>query len=275
MSRSRGWCFTLNNYSEDDELLVYDLAHRCDYICVGRERGASGTPHFQGYIYWSTLKSLSQMCEEIHGAHWEPQRGTPAQASEYCKKEGDYFEHGTLPLQRQERGGMEKERWELALSAYKAGNYEAVPPDILIRYGKGLDFAVSKLVKYDLSDTEEKMEWYYGASGTGKSRRARDENPGAYLKMCNKWWDGYSGEDVVIIEDFDKSHSVLCHHMKIWADRYSFPAEIKGAKMDIRPKKIIVTSNYHPRDIWIESADLDPIMRRFRITHFNSLFVNN
>lgn len=267
----RNYCFTVNNYSEEDESQCYAMAWEWNikYIVVGREYGELGTPHLQGLVCFKDAKTLSAVKKLFPTAHFEEMRGTFEQASDYCKKEGDFFEWGILPMDQQRKGEKGREWYQEQLKAVSEQRYFDVDPAYLIANFNGLHKAASLLYPPKLLDTEQKMEWYYGASGTGKSRRAREENPGAYLKMCNKWWDGYTGQEVVIIEDFDVDHKVLCHHLKIWADRYPFPAEVKGGKIDIRPKKIIVTSNYHPGMIWEKETDLQPILRRFRVTYFD------
>jgi hypothetical protein len=111
-------------------------------------------------------------------------------------------------------------------------------------------------------------EWHVGPSGTGKSRGVREKYPGAYYKMCNKWWDGYQGEETVVIEDIDKVHSVLGHHLKIWGDHGAFLAETKGGAMMIRPKRIVVTSNYEIEEIWQDRETIEPIMRRYKTIHY-------
>ena len=42
--------------------------------------------------------------------------------------------------------------------------------------------------------------------------------------------------------------------------------ETKGGARKIRPKKIIVTSNYHPNEMRFKDAELDQILRRFKVT---------
>lgn len=115
--------------------------------------------------------------------------------------------------------------------------------------------------------------WFFGSTGSGKSHAARNEFPKSYLKVSNnKWWDGYRQgvHTTVIMDDFDISHNYMGFNLKIWADRYAFTAEVKGATLMLRPNHIIVTSNYHPAQIWPNDKEmtLDPILRRFKIVHF-------
>jgi len=269
--RSKHWLFTWNNYSDDDfdGLVVVD----CVYLVAGREVAPeTGTPHIQGYIVMAGLKSLKQM-KTVLGSqvHWEAARGNAEQNFVYCSKEGDFVEYGVRPACPGRKKGEQAERWAVALEQAKAGLPQE-DPQIEFVHGKLVKWhRAEALMKRGLQDTDGQMLWYWGDSGTGKSRKAREENPEAYLKMCNKWWDGYEDQDVVIIEDFDASHNVLGHHLKIWADRYPFLAEYKGGAMKIRPKVVIVTSNWHPSTIWSDPNTLGPVLRRFQCTEFKKL----
>jgi hypothetical protein len=186
------------------------------------------------------------------------------------------LERGTAPQSKADIGAAEEQRWKKLLEAAEEGNLEEIPYKIRFNNPRLLEHHHSVgLKKRKLEDTEVEHLWYYGPSGTGKSRKARSENPDAYLKNCNKWWCGYSDQEVVLIEDFDKRHECLSHHLKIWADRYPFLAETKGPAQSTRPARIIITSNYHPRDIWADDSDLEPILRRFKIHHFVTPFEKN
>jgi len=270
MERSRAWTFTLNNYTEESEQLLQALDVK--YLIYGREVGESGTPHLQGYVSFANPRRFNAIKKTLPvGSHIEAALGNSQQNFDYCTKDNDYFEKGTRPKTAKEGGAMEKKRWDDAMQSAKDGRLDDIPTDIRVRY-----YRTWKQIKSDymppVPDADDTTGiWYYGEAGAGKSRTARADYPDAYLKMCNKWWDGYQDEPYVIIDDIDCKHDCLGHHLKIWADRYAFLAETKGGAIKIRPDKIIVTSQYSPEQIWSDQPTVDAIRRRFKCIHVKKI----
>ena len=65
----------------------------------------------------------------------------------------------------------------------------------------------------------------------------------------------------------------LADRLKVWADRYPFPGEIKGGRIEgIRPLKVIVTSNY-TRRVLPQLNDLEPILRRFKVVNLEPILL--
>lgn len=277
-SRSRSYVFTLNNFNADDVLDLRQSGRELrdvKYLVFGREIGESGTRHLQGYVQFKQPKSFAAAKRWISSrAHVEKANGKPWQAADYCKKDGDFEEFGVAPISPKSKGQKEKERWSGILKFATEGNLDGLAeeePQAFIQH-----YSTLKRIACDygpvLCDNESVSGvWYYGAPGVGKSRLARDRAVGVpYLKNCNKWWDGYMGHDTVIIDDFDKGHKVLGHHLKIWADRYAFTAEVKGSSIRIRPKHIIITSNYKIEEIFEDPSLIAALRRRFRVMHLIS-----
>lgn len=90
--RARGWSFTLNNYTEEEYKTISDWTqkHSKKYI-IGKEIGAQGTPHLQGYLYVQNTAKLSTLKGLLTRAHWERSRGNPEQNYKYCSKDNDFI----------------------------------------------------------------------------------------------------------------------------------------------------------------------------------------
>lgn len=102
INRARGkrWVFTLNNYTEGEKQLLNDLgdSEHVEYAVLGYEEGESGTPHIQGFVIFRDRKTFNQAKGLLGGrCHVEIAKGNPKQASDYCKKDGAFDEHGELP----------------------------------------------------------------------------------------------------------------------------------------------------------------------------------
>lgn len=270
-SRSRGWCFTINNYTEEEYKQCIDAI--CQYIVVGKEVGESGTPHLQGYIHYDQPVPMSRVKHDLsQRAHVEKRFGTLSQAVDYCKKDGSFFENGKLRL-------ANDNKWKDIIHLAELGDMDQIKEDYPAIYTLHREKLMAlrdhpqEILEGDLQDH---FEWWYGSTGTGKSHQIWEKFPEHFDKQINKWWDGYKYEDVVVIEEADPKK---CEHMayffKRWCDKYPFRAEIKGAHINyIRPKKIIITSNYTLQECFPNKEDYDPLKRRIKQVHFPFKYVS-
>lgn len=97
----RAWCFTLNNYTSDEEEHIKNMT-TYEYMIFGHEIAPkTGTPHLQGYVYFKNARSMESLKKRMNPrCHYEPARGSPSQNDVYCSKEAtDIFERGIKPSQ--------------------------------------------------------------------------------------------------------------------------------------------------------------------------------
>jgi len=296
------WCSTINNYTDEVVKKTEDwLLANTTYAVCGKEVSETGTPHLQIFFGLTKKQRRSWLSAQFAGwarPHFEKAKADGQTASDYCKKgsqsheewdefgrdgpnwgkDKDVFEHGVIPTTCGPKpSGAQAKRtadYAAAIELAKHRKFNEIDPGMLVRHYGNLQRIAADNPLPVANLGKPCAEWIYGPPGTGKSFTARKENPVFYWKGCNKWWCGYQGEDVVIIDDFDSNHKVLGHHLKIWLDEYAFGAENKGSSRVIRPRKIIVTSNYHPDQIWHDDLVLaEAITRRVTLRYMNEKYM--
>lgn len=165
------------------------------------EKGKEGTVHLQYYVSLpkEKKKRLTGMKKVCKHTHWAPVAQDNG-ASEYCLKQDTRlegpWEFGKKPMDR-----TSAKDWDQIWSQAKAGKVEDIPADVRVRCYSQIKRIEKDHQVIEERTVEKKCYWYYGPPGTGKTRKATSENPGAYKKLANKWWDGYQGQKVVIIDD--------------------------------------------------------------------------
>ncbi len=245
--KSRNWCFTLNNYTDVDlkKIDAWHELNKDNYIIYGREKSASGTKHLQGFVHFKNNNAASAVKRFMPRAHIERCKGTPAENIAYCTKEDSSpVVYGVEPITQQEANKAKQVRF---LTLCKEGNFASIEKEMPGKFVS--QYKVMHQIATDYMKKPADLDapcgvWIHGETGCGKTTEARTKYGTYFSKPCNKWWDGYQNEDCVVIEDMDQNHSKLCYHLKLWTDKWSFTGEVKGGTRSLRPKQVIITSQY-------------------------------
>jgi len=259
------------------------------YCVVGLETAPTTNKlHGQGYVEFNPhMKTTATGCAKRFAPlkpHAEHANASPEQNRIYCLKLDTPHPNATFIEVGKARtfapglsaGAREKMDWDVQRDLARSDPTK-VASRLQIQY-----FGNIQKIHFSSSTAQEQVVgfenyWLYGLPGAGKTRLARDmaeqldPNTAFYDKDSQtKWWDNYSGQAVVLIDELEKAASYMGHLLKKAGDRYPFSVEMKGASRVIRPKHVIITSNYTIEDIWDDEQMRAAIHRRYRVVHVQS-----
>lgn len=184
---------------------------------------------------------------------------------EYCSKDREFEEFGDIPTTQ----GRRTDLAELAQRITEG----ASPEEIFTEFpAQWLRYRHNILAT--IRERGIRRNWvtecfiYWGKTRTGKTRAVWDAYPHDDIWVHGgdpKFFDGYSGQPIVLFDDFDGSYFKIHYLLKL-TDRYRMMVQVKGGWVQWAPKKIFFTSNKDPQ-IWYENAHPEHVAAFFeRVT---------
>lgn len=256
-SQFHAWCFTINNYTEECEAAVKSLAEFASYVVCGKEVSSTGTPHLQGYCYMINPATKKAMSRVLKRAALFVSSGSDFDNYGYAQKEDLWFKHGTPPCQGRRRDIEEVSTMTRMRDIARATT----------------SLPALRLAQARLEFTEPKREWLptviwlYGESGAGKTKSVYDAYgyEDVHKQDQFKWWQGYDGHEVVVIDDF-RADFCKFHEFLTLIDRYPYVVEQKGGSRQLRAKVMFITSCHSPWEVYKNKTteDIKQLVRRLK-----------
>lgn len=268
---ARSWCFTVNNYDDISEEHANFESWPIEYIVVGEEVGEEGTPHLQGAVTFSKPFFLTGVKKLHPKAHWEVMKAKDkSTAFDYCKKDGVFWEKGEYKSQGA-RSDI-KRAYEMAKAgkSFKEFAYEVEPG-----YQALKTFEVLKRFQTP-KEIVRTVHWFYGETGTGKSREAA-AGGAHFLNRQGGFWSSYNGEPVVCFDDLRPTDIGKADLLRL-LDRYPYELNIKGRTEWWSAHTIYITTPMTPAEFWdrMKSDGGDKVGQLLRrITHVREFTIED
>lgn len=290
MNPQRSWVWTLNNPSEEEAdrlfLSLSDATSLCDqfrYIVVGMEVGGeTDTMHLQGFVELTAPMRMRAVQSALapdrpQQVHMEPRRGTREQARNYIANDDKEGSMGWVEAGEWRQGGQGTRSDLLACKALLDNGSSML--DVAEEHFEPWCRHHQAFARYlFLKNQQASPQWriltttiLWGATGSGKSRAAYAHPDSKFVITQPEsnggiWWDGYSGEKVLIIDEFTGWIS-LTKLLSI-LDGYPLRLPTKGGHTWAQWTEVILTSNLCPMD-WYkrETMDRHPGALERRVTY--------
>lgn len=296
----RSFCFTLHveNTDQLDIRTNVDGVQVVAYYVYQFERGgATNQLHAQGFVILAKTQRMRRDAIKAKlfnstTIHIERRydKSTNEQARGYCMKEDTRVE-GTQPI---EWGGFESsnqgQRVDLdsLMGSVRDGKRmrdirEAHPMESA-RFARFLAEYKSDCMRSEEKrfDADVRVYVFWGSPGSGKTRRVLREVKEKYgstdavfdLTYSKPlWWDGYDGQEVVLIDDFGADWSrgenapLPIQWMLRLLDKYRpIRVPVKGGFQYLMAKTVYITSNLHP-DMWYDAPPITMAALARRLDH--------
>lgn len=261
--------------------LLQKLPYQIKEYVIAAEEHKDGTPHLHAFIKYHKKVTWRANLWDLEQYHGNYQGAKCWRAVEkYVKKGGNYISNLDLHAASVKKAARTKELLETPiLDLIKDGLVGAYQIRPLIQARTAY-----QTLGHAVQTPNVKGVWLIGKSGIGKSYLVRDLFKGMlYFKAQNKWFDGYQGQEVILLDDYD-IHSTkedpqqsliqaFGHNLKIWADRYAVTAEQKGTVVNLHHRLFIITSQYDVHRCFKVNGDYElheAISRRFTVIKYDS-----
>lgn len=221
--------------------------------------------HLQGFCSMLKKSRRAQVVAALGGHVWCDMARTPKEACMYAQKEGRVagpFVYGTLPDNRGKLSPTAR-----AVQMIQEGTclsaVAAAEPLAWTRSYRGLQSLHAELSKpKETYYKPTKVTVLWGPTRTGKTRTALAHRcADGRLPYCmpasnGLWFDGYSGEDTLVLDDF--YGQIKFSDMLRILDDQSIQVPIKGSFTWSKWTTVFITSNAHPDDWWKGARDAIP-----------------
>lgn len=251
-TRSRRWLWVENNPTTAPAFEPAWIA----FLIYSKEKGASGTIHWQGYMRLKNPCTLNKLKQWNKRAHFSIVRGTEEQNINYISKaplEGPFkFGEPEAPGKRTDiQRAIEEINDGLKMKQVAKNN-----PDVFVRYHKGLlTYASLTAPVQHIPHDKFCVTYIWGPTGVGKTRFVYESVPAENLYTTigdGTWWDGYDGHNVVLFDEF--IGQVPLHMMLKYCDMYALSLPVKGAHVQKSYHTVYITSNLKPEMHYLTAA---------------------